>query len=183
MTAPTTPSPGALHSPPGPDEYAPTHAGYVQRVPPGDLLATLTRQLDATVEMLDAAGESRGGYRYAPDKWSVKEVVGHVIDTERVMAYRALRGARGDRTPLPSFEQDDFVRATNFDRLAMRELIEHFRLVRLSTLALFRSLTDEELLRRGIASNAAFTPRGLGFVIAGHERHHQIQLQERYALA
>ncbi len=182
MTAPAT-APGALHSPPAPGEFDPYFSRYIDRVPRGDLLVTLTRQLDETVAMLDGAGEARGEYRYAPGKWSIKEQIGHVIDTERVMAYRALWGARGDRTPLPGFEQDDFVRAATFERLSLRELIEHFRLVRLSTLALFRSLSDEELLRRGIANGHEVTPRAIGYIIAGHERHHQLQLREKYGLS
>jgi uncharacterized damage-inducible protein DinB len=172
----------ALHERPAPDEHSPYFARYVSRVPDGDVIATLTRQLEETLATLGAVAEEHGTYRYEPGKWSIKEVAGHMVDTERILAYRALWAARGDRAPLPGFEQDDFVKATRFDRRALREILEEMRLVRQANLILFRSLTDEELLRRGIANDVEFTARAMIFIIAGHERHHLTQLRERYAL-
>ncbi|HJU88593.1 MAG TPA: DinB family protein [Gemmatimonadaceae bacterium] len=173
----------ALRQRPAPDEYAQGFAGYIARVPDGDVLVTLTRQLDETATLLGSVAEERGSYRYASGKWSIKDVAGHMLDTERIMAYRALRAARGDRTELPGFEQDDFVRGATFDRRPLRETLEEMRLVRLANISFFRSLSDDELLRRGVANGNEFTPRAMAFIIAGHERHHLEQLRVRYGLA
>lgn len=183
MLTETDQTPASLRQRPASDEYAQGFAGYVARVPDGDVLATLTRQLDETAALLSAVPEERGSYRYAPDKWSIKDVAGHMLDTERIMAYRALRASRGDRTELPPFEQDDFVRGATFDRRPLRETLEEMRLVRLGNIAFFRSLSDDELLRRGIANGHEFTARAMAYIIAGHERHHLEQLRVRYGLA
>lgn len=173
----------ALRQRPAADEYSQYFGGYVARVPDGDVLVTLTRQLDETASLLGGVPEERGSYRYAPGKWSIKEVAGHMLDTERIMAYRALRAARGDRTELPGFEQDDFVRGASFDRRPLRETLEEMRLVRLANIAFFRSLSDEEVTRRGVANGNEFTPRAMAYIIAGHERHHLEQLRVKYGLA
>ncbi len=183
MLTDTDPRASALRSRPAPDEHTPYFARYVNLVTGDDVMDVLTRQVEETIGLLGAVGEDRGNFRYAPGKWSIKEVAGHMIDTERVMAYRALWAARGDRAPLPGFEQDDFVRGATFDGRTLRDLIDELRVVRLGSLALFRPLTDEELLRRGIANDAEFTPRAIAFIIAGHERHHLVQLRERYGLS
>lgn len=168
---------------PATDEHAPYYARYVSRVPEGDVLALLERQGREAAALLRALPEERGTFRYAADKWSVKDVVGHVADSERIFGYRALRIGRGDRTPLPGFEQDDFVRAANFDRRPLRELVAELEAVRAATLALFRGFDDEALGRRGTASGQEVTPRALVYIIAGHERHHLDILRERYLAA
>jgi len=170
----------ALGERPDTTEYAPFYAGYVAQVPDGDVLGTLTWQLDDTLALLRGLSDAEGEGRYAPGKWSVKEVVGHIADTERIMAYRALRVARGDRTPLPGFDQDDYVRAARADGRPLAALASELESVRRATLTLFRSFDEEALLRRGVANGVEVTPRALAYVIAGHERHHVEILHARY---
>jgi hypothetical protein len=172
--------PTLLSSPPDAGEYGAFYAGYVARVPAGDLLSTLATQLDDTLAVVASFGEARADHRYAPGKWSVKEVVGHLADTERIFAYRALRIARGDATPLPGFDENLFVATAGFDRRPLADLVADLRLVRQHTLALLRALDDEALARRGTASNNPLTARAAAYVIAGHERHHAAVLRERY---
>lgn len=162
------------------DEYAPYYAGYIATVPDGDLLALLERQGAETVALLRSLAESEGAYRYAPDKWSVKEMIGHVIDSERVFTYRALRVARGDRTPMPGFDQDDWVRGSNAARRTLADLATELAAVRAASVELFRGLDDEALARRGIANNFEVTARALAWIVTGHERHHRRILGERY---
>ena len=165
---------------PQPDEYAPYYGGYISRVPEGDLLAMLGVQVDDTLALLRSIPEARGTQRYAPDKWSIKEVVGHICDTERIMSYRALRIARADQTPLPGFEQNDYVPAGHFDQRTLADLGEELSAIRQATLHLFRHFDAAALIRRGTAGGNAFTPRALGYVIAGHERHHVDILKAKY---
>jgi hypothetical protein len=161
-------------------EYAPYQAGYVASVPDGDIFEILSRQRVEFPEFLRSFGEPRGGYRYAPGKWSIKEMVGHVNDTERVFAYRALRFARGDETPLPSFEQDDYVRTGGFDVRTLASLADEFSHLRAGTLDLFYHLDAGALARQGTASGFAVSVRAMAFVIAGHVAHHERILRERY---
>ena len=165
---------------PAADEYAPYYARYIQAVPDGEILMLLRDQLAETEALLREFRGDRGDHRYAPDKWSVKEVVGHVADTERIFSYRALRFARGDRTPLPGYEQDDFVRGGNFSARALPEIAGELRSVRMASITLFAGLSEEALLRRGPANNVEFSVRALAWIIAGHERHHAKILRERY---
>ncbi len=167
---------------PRPDksEY-PTYAeSYVARVPDGDIVAILGRQLADTLALIRGIPEARGDFRYAEGKWSVKEVFGHVIDTERVFAYRALRFARGDATPLAGFEQDDYVRNAGFAARRLADLAEEFSHVRRASVALFRGLDEPAWLRRGIANEKEVSVRALAYIIAGHERHHLNVLQSKY---
>lgn len=165
---------------PGPDEHSAYYGKYVALVPDGDLCDLLGRQLVETLALLGQIPESRGTYRYAPGKWSIKEIVGHVCDTERIMSYRALRIGRGDTTPLPGFEQDDYVPAGEFEQRTFADLAEELSAIRRATLELFRHLSGQALARRGTASGNPFTPRALAYVIAGHERHHVAILKARY---
>ena len=162
------------------DEYATYYGNYISKVPEGDLLAMLATQVGDTLTLIRGIPEARGDYRYAPDKWSIKEVVGHICDTERIMGYRALRIARADATPLPGFEQNDYVPAGDFNRRTLGDLGEELAAVRQATLHLFRHLGPEALTRRGSASGNPFTPRALAYVIAGHERHHVGILKAKY---
>lgn len=165
---------------PGADEYAPFYAGYIAAVPEGDVLDLLRHQTDevlATVRPLPAA---RWRHRYAPGKWSVAEVLGHIMDAERIFAYRALRIARGDQTPLPGFDENAYVPAAAFDDRAPAGLLTEYVAVREATLALFRGLPAGSSDRRGVASNAGVSVRALLYMIAGHERHHLRILHERY---
>lgn len=165
---------------PGADEYAPYYERYVSLVPDGDLLATLTRQGGETVALLRSLPDERGMHRYAPEKWSINDVVLHLADAERVFGYRALTFARGDRTPLPSFEHDDWVVVARADGRRLPDLVDEFEQVRKGTLALLRGLDDEAIARRGTASGKEVTARALAWIIAGHERHHVAILRERY---
>lgn len=167
---------------PRPDasEHSPYFSRYVDLVPHGDVLLTLRTQLAGTLAWMRGMDEAEGGYRYLPGKWSIRQVLGHVIDTERVMAYRALHFARGDAAPLPSMDQDQFVAAAGSDARTLADLADELEHVRHATIALFRPLSAEALARRGIASGAECSVRALAWIIAGHELHHGAILRERY---
>jgi len=165
---------------PAAGEYADYFAPYVRRVPPGPILTILERQLEEMLALLRPLDEEQAGFRYAPGKWSIREVVGHVIDTERIFGVRALWFARGDPGPLPSFEQDDFVRTAGFDRRTLADLLEELQIVRASTIALFRGLPPEAFAREGTAAGERLVVRAVPFIIAGHELHHRALLLERY---
>lgn len=161
-------------------EYAPYYGRYVSLVPAGDILTVLSEQLDSTQRLLRGIDEEKAAHRYAPDKWSIKELVGHIIDTERIFAYRALRFARNDLTGLPGFEQDDYIRHADFDACPLGELVREFEFVRGANLLMFKHLSDEAWQRRGIASGGEVSVRALAFIMAGHERHHMEILRTRY---
>ena len=167
---------------PQPDEFAAYYQKYVQRVPDGDVAELLAGQIEDTAAVLAAVKESDAGFRYAPGKWSIREVVGHLADSERVFAYRALRFARGDETPLASFEQDAWMPVAGFDHRSLADLVAEYRDVRRGTLALVRSLDAAALARAGTASGNRVTVRALVYIIAGHERHHVAILRERYGV-
>lgn len=165
---------------PDANEYAPYYEKYTSLVPEGDVVATLTSQFADTLSFLRSLSEEQAASRYAPDKWSIKEVVGHMLDTERIFGHRAFRFARKDQTALPGFEQDDYVRAGNFDNRSLSDLAEEFELVRRANLCLLRSLDEEAWLRRGIASDNEVSVRALAYILAGHETHHLNVIRERY---
>jgi hypothetical protein len=165
---------------PDASEYASFYAGYVAAVPDGDLLAMLERQLEETTALLKGLPESRGNHAYAPGKWSIKVMLGHMADAERVFAYRALRIARGDPTPLASFDENAWAPNSGAASRTLADLIDEFRAVRAATLALLRHLPAEAPLRRGTASDNPVSVRALAWIIAGHERHHLRMLRERY---
>lgn len=166
---------------PAPGDYLPYFETYIRLVPEGDILAVLERQSEETGELLSAISEEASAYRYAPGKWSIKELIGHLADTERVMAYRLLRAARGDATPLPGFDENLFVRHASFDRRPWKELQEDLAHVRQSTLRLLRSMEPEAWDRRGMVNGHEMTPLALACIMAGHELHHRNVLKERYA--
>lgn len=168
---------------PQPGEYAPYTIGYISLVETEDIVVTLEEQGAEAVALFSGLSEGTGNFRYAPGKWSIKELVGHVNDSERVFAYRALRFARNDRTPLSGFEQDDFIRGTNFDRRRLSDLVEEFTHIRKATVALFADLDEAEWMRRGPANNTEVSVRALAYIIAGHELHHRKILQEKYLTA
>jgi uncharacterized damage-inducible protein DinB len=167
---------------PDPSEHAPYYGKYIALVPDGDILATLETQGGETRRLVAALSEQQAAHRYASDKWSVKEVIGHVADSERIFAYRALRMARGDRTPIEGFEQDDYVRGAQFDRLSVAELAAEFAAVRQATVRLFESLSPEAWTRRGVANKNEVSVRALAYMIAGHELHHRQILREKYGV-
>jgi hypothetical protein len=161
-------------------EYAPYYDKYVSLVPDGPIVATLGSQIETTLDLLRGLSETQGDSRYAPGKWTIKELVGHVIDAERIFAYRALRIARNDKTPLPGFEQDDFVAGANFNAIPLAELADELAVVRESNLRMFRHLTDDAWLRRGTASDNEMSARAAAYIIAGHELYHLDILKTRY---
>lgn len=165
---------------PAATEYAPYYGRYVSLVPEGDILAMLAEQMNSTLGLLRGIDEEKAGWRYAPDKWSIKELVGHMIDTERIFAYRALRFARNDETELQGFEQDDYVRHASFDAYRLGDLAREYEFVRGANLLMFKHLDEAAWQRRGVASGGEVSVRALAFIIAGHERHHVKILRTRY---
>jgi hypothetical protein len=165
---------------PQPGEYTPYYERYISLVEGNDILGTIDEQRRKTVLLLSGRSEADGDFRYAPDKWSVKELIGHVNDTERIFAYRALRIARADQTPMEGFEQDDYVRNGAFGRCALSDMIEDYIAVRRATLSLLRNLDEMAWTRRGIANKNEVSVRALAYIIAGHELHHRRILEEKY---
>jgi uncharacterized damage-inducible protein DinB len=164
-------------------DYAEYFEKYVALVPGGDFLDILVQQREELLGLLSTLSEQQADFRYAPDKWSIKEVIGHINDAERIFAYRLMRIARGDQTPLASFEQDGYIATGKFFARKLKDLLDEFTAIREATIALVRSLDDAAWLRRGIASQKEITTTALAFIIAGHVRHHRILLEERYLSA
>ena len=170
-------------APPKPSEYDPYYGTYISLVERGDILRAMEQQLSETTAVLSQLTGQQGAYRYAPDKWSVKEMLGHLIDSERIFTYRALRVARGDKTPIEGFEQDDYVPYGRFDQRALATLVEEFASVRQSSLFLFKYLDTEAWMRQGIANRKEISVRALAYVIAGHELHHRKMIKDKYLTA
>ena len=165
---------------PQPNECAEYYNGYIREAPEGDIIEILKRQLEETKNLLATVSEKQADYRYAPGKWSIKEVLAHLLDAERVFGFRAFWFARNNSSSLPSMEQDDFIKFGKFDRRSLKDLLAEFEFVRQSHIILFRSCDEEVLNRRGVASGCEFTVRTFPFIIAGHERHHLEVLREKY---
>jgi uncharacterized damage-inducible protein DinB len=165
---------------PAATEYPPYFARYVDRVPEGDIMAELrenSARLEATLAAID---EARGTYRYAEGKWSIRQTIGHLIDTERIFVYRALRIARADKTPLAGFEQDDYAAAAGSDERQLSDLREELRALRESTVRFFASLPDEAWTRTGVVNGYEISVRALAHITVGHAMHHLHGLAERY---
>lgn len=165
---------------PQPDEYAPFYGRYISLVQGEDILSILDQQRRQTMMLLSCRNEEDGDFRYAPEKWSAKELLGHVCDTERVFAYRALRISRADATPMEGFEQDDYVRNGPFANHLLSDVVEDFIAVRRATLSLLRNLDEAAWMRRGTANKNEVSVRALAYITAGHELHHRSILQEKY---
>ena len=173
-------APQAARLRPTAGEYAAYYEKYVSLITADDVLTALETQRVQMTQLLAARSEREGNFRYAPGKWSVKEVVGHINDAERIFSYRALRIGRGDTTPLAGFEQDGYVQNGGFASRSLVELAEEFGAIRSASLALFRSFGEEAWTRQGTASNATVSVRALAYIVAGHEVHHRRILEERY---
>ncbi len=167
---------------PATGEFGDFHAGYVAAVPPGDIRETLAREAAAAAAFYGAIPEERASFAYAPGKWTVREVLAHIADGERVFAYRALRFGRGDRTPLPSFDQDLWVPESHAASRPWADLVADFNAVRTASLHLFRSFAETDWGRRGEASGREVSVRAIAFIVAGHELHHRRILVERYGI-
>ncbi|MGQ0640207.1 MAG: DinB family protein [Gemmatimonadaceae bacterium] len=167
---------------PHPTEHRPYFSRYIDLVPEGDVLTLLESQHRDTQRMLASLSPQQAKHRYADGKWSVTEVVGHMADTERIFAYRALRFARGDTTPLPGYDEKAYTPAGHFDERSLGDVAAEFAAVRAATCALFRGLSSEALAQSGVANDSPMSVRAVAYIIAGHERHHVALLQTRYGL-
>ncbi|WP_426492233.1 DinB family protein [Hymenobacter sp. 102] len=167
------------HTLPAATEYAPYYHTYVKLIP-GDPLDALRQQPRELRQLLAGLTEEQGTFRYAPGKWSIKENLVHMLDTERIFAYRALRIGRGDTTPLPGFEQDDYVPVSGADARSFTDILAEYDAVRAATLSLLESFTAEAVSRQGTASGQPVSVRALAYILPGHEAHHLTLLRERY---
>jgi len=163
-------------------EHLPYYSRYIALVPEGDVLALLESQHRATQQLLASVAPQQARHRYAAGKWSVTEVVGHLADTERIFAYRALRFARGDSTPLPGYDENAYTPAGRFDERSLGDVAAEFGAVRAATIAMFRGFPRDVLTRSGVANESPMSVRALVYIIAGHERHHVGILKERYGI-
>jgi hypothetical protein len=167
---------------PGAEEYFEYYGTYIALVPGDDALPTLTTHIDSWAPALRKLSDARALHRYAPGKWSVKEVLNHIADGERVFSYRALRFARADQTPLPGFDENAWAPNAGSDRRTVADLVDELVAVRAASVALYRSLDLDALARRGEANGKAISVRALAWITAGHAIHHQGILMQRYGL-
>ena len=165
---------------PAPAEYAPYFGTYIDKVGDGDILALLRKQIGETMSSLASLSDQDAMFRYAPGKWSVKEVVGHISDTERIFVYRALCFARNEKQALPGFDENEFVAAASFDDRPFADHLAELQAVRAASLAFFSGLNEKELGRTGLANQKPFSVRAIPYIVAGHEKHHVGVLRERY---
>jgi hypothetical protein len=163
-------------------EFAPFYAGYVASVPDGDIISVLRATGEDLSSTLATIPESKAAHRYAEGKWTVRTVLGHMIDAERIFTYRALRLARGDSTPLPSFEENEFAKTAGSDARTIADLAAEMTVVRDASVRLFASLPDDAWARRGIVSGREATVRALAYITTGHAQHHLGVLRERYGV-
>lgn len=167
--------------PPASDEYAPFYGDYIQRASQrDDLYAALSLQLDELHTALDPLTDEQERFKPGPGEWSIKEVIGHLKDVERVFSYRLLRISRGDATPLPGFEQEDYVNAAGFDNSTLDDLLCEFEYLRRANILALRHLSAEAMDRRGTASGMTVSVRALIYMLVGHVDHHMASLQEKY---
>jgi hypothetical protein len=172
----------SLRTRPEASEYAPFYHRYVESVPDGDVVELLRAGGRELLEAIRRIPESRAGHRYGPEKWTIRQVVGHLIDAERIFSYRALRAARGDRSPLASFDENAYVRTAGSDARTLADLARELEIVREASVLLFASLPDEAWGLSGIASDREVSVRALAYITDGHSRHHLRILRERYGV-
>ncbi|GFZ95408.1 hypothetical protein GCM10008018_47240 [Paenibacillus marchantiophytorum] len=165
---------------PNHEEYSPYFEGYISQVPEGDYQAFLQSQLDEIIGIYAQMTDEQALLRYAPGKWSLKELLGHITDTERVMSYRMLRIARGDTTNLPGFDQDVFIANAAFDDIAVADLLRDFQAVRQATFTLLTTIQEAAWPRLGVSNSTAMSARALAYIVAGHAQHHLNVIQARY---
>jgi hypothetical protein len=165
------------------NEYAPAFQGYISHVSDDDILPTMRAQIDALDLLLERVTPERETYRYGEGKWSIREVVGHLIDGERVFGYRALCIARGETQNLPGFDENAYMPYSPYHGIELEDLLSEFRLVRLSNIAMFRTLDDAAWTRMGTANGSPVSVRALAFIMVGHLWHHMGVLRERYQLS
>ena len=161
-------------------EFAPFYASYVAQVPDGDLLEELEISVHDLIRFVQNIPMDKYDYRYAEGKWTIKDILQHLMDSERIFAYRALRIARNDKTPLPGFDENEYAAIAGGSKRTIRDLLTELALVRQSTIHLFKIFNEEALLRMGTASGFPVSVRALGVIIIGHQKHHQKVFEERY---
>lgn len=161
-------------------DFLPYYGTYIDRVPDGDIVETMNSQIDSTLAFIGSIPEAEGDKRYAPDKWNIREVIGHVIDAERIFVYRALRFARGDATPVPGFDENSYVKNAPFSKVSLSSLADEFDHVRRASMHFFRDLDESAWDSRGTANGAEITVRALAFILAGHESHHVNVIRTKY---
>jgi len=168
-------------TPPTTEEYAPFYADYIQRAAQKkDILAALPQQIEDIKSMLGHLSDEKARFRFGPEEWSIKEVVGHLNDVERVFSYRLLRISRNDQTSLPGFEQEDYVREAGFDNHSLSDLIQEFEFLRRANILAISNMTDSVIERRGTASGVMVSARALIYMLVGHVEHHMASLYEKY---
>jgi hypothetical protein len=165
---------------PQPDEAASYYFRYIDLVSDGNILQVLRTQMEEALSLFSGISEEKSLHRYQPEKWSIRELLGHINDAERVFTYRALTFARGDAGPLPGFDQDPWVSSAHADSYTWASHVEDFQAVRLATLTMLRNVSPEVWMRRGVASDNPFTVRALGFIVAGHAAHHLSVMKDKY---
>ena len=162
-------------------EYAPYYANYIKQVSTDTtIVKELERSLERLIQFVPSIPSEKVGYRYAAGKWTIKDIIQHLIDCERIFAYRALRIARKDQTPLPGFEENNYVDAAMANQRELTDLMDEFKIVRQSTIHLFRTFTAEQLAFMGTTSDKPVSVRAIGFIISGHQIHHLEVFKERY---
>jgi len=162
------------------NEYAEYYGKYILLVKEGNILDTLENQLQNLTDLLSKIDDEKSNFRYAEGKWSVKEVLGHILDTERIFAYRALRISRNDKQPLLSFDENEYINQSNYGNISFKHVVNEFSLVRESNILMFKNFTDEMWLRIGTASNYQVSVRAVAYILVGHAEHHKNILIERY---
>jgi uncharacterized damage-inducible protein DinB len=165
---------------PAPTEYPAYFETYLKRLPDTDILAFLSEQVETLINLFENMPEANAEKGYAEGKWSLKELLQHMLDTERIMAYRAICFSRGEESMLPGFEEDGYAANSNANRRALEDILAEYRMLRQSTIALFKSFSSEMLMRTGNANNAQYNVRSIAWVIAAHENHHMNIIQTRY---
>jgi hypothetical protein len=164
------------------DEYAPFYAGYVARVPETDILEALRRQPEELSRVAGSVTPEKERYRYGEEKWSVREIFGHLVDAERFFGHRAFCVSRADKNPLPGFDEKLYIEGSSYDSRPLAELVKDFTLLREATSRHLESLSEDAFSREGIANGAKVTVRALAYVMTGHVRHHLAVLEERYGI-
>ena len=167
---------------PSNEEFPSYFDKYIDLVPEGSLEDTLIKQLKDTTAFLSNISETQANYRYATGKWTIKEVIGHITDTERIMSYRLLRIARGDQSPLAGYDDESYVKEAAFHSCSLPDLLKDFSAVRQSTVSLVRSLPEDVWSRKGITNNSEISVRALAYIIAGHELHHVKIIKDKYVV-
>lgn len=165
---------------PSKSEYPNYYVPYVDLVPEADLVQLLEENLQKTIALFEGISEEDSLHRYAKGKWSIKEVLGHIADTERIMSYRLLRVARGDQTPLAGFDENDYVQAAQSNNLSLKTILEDFKVVRKATISLIKNLPENTWANIGNANGTEITTRAIAYIIAGHQMHHCKIVEERY---